>query len=68
MGFLHTVVDRMSRDHTNHTSLLKENQILRGLISDTLSEVEGTQRLMRDFIGRLDSILTSIKKKSNDDE
>mgnify|MGYP005644424993 FL=1 len=48
--------------------LLEENQRLRGLITETLTEVESTQALVKDFIARLDSILDSVKKSSGDNE
>jgi len=52
----------------SQNELLKENQMLRELITDTLDEVEGTQVIMRDFIERLDSILKSVEKISGDIE
>jgi hypothetical protein len=48
--------------------LLEENQMLRGLITETLTEVESTQALVKDFIERLDSILDSVKKISDGTE
>jgi len=48
--------------------LLEENKMLRGLITETLTEVESTQALVRDFIERLDSILKSVKKISGGTE
>ena len=48
--------------------LLEENQMLRELIADTLTEVEDTQALVRNFIERLDSILNSVKKISDGTE
>jgi len=48
--------------------LLEENKMLRGLITETLTEVESTQALVRDFIERLDSILKSVKKISSGTE
>ena len=48
--------------------LLEENRMLRGLITETLTEVESTQALVRDFIERLDSILKSVKKISSGTE
>jgi hypothetical protein len=51
-----------------HRDLLEENQRLRGLITETLTEVESTQALVKDFIARLDSILDSVKKSSGDNE
>ena len=48
--------------------LLEENQMLRGLITETLTEVESTQALVKDFIARLDSILDSVKKSSGGTE
>jgi len=48
--------------------LLEENQRLRGLITETLTEVESTQALVKEFIARLDSILDSVKKSSGDNE
>ena len=48
--------------------LLEENKMLRELISETLTEVEGTQAIVRDFIERLDSILNSVKKISDGTE
>lgn len=52
----------------SHRDLLEENQMLRGLITETLTEVESTQALVKDFIARLDSILDSVKKSSGDNE
>jgi len=51
-----------------HRDLLEENQRLRGLITETLTEVESTQALVKEFIARLDSILDSVKKSSGDNE
>jgi len=48
--------------------LLEENQMLRELITETLTEVESTQALVRDFIERLDSILNSVEKISGGTE
>ena len=48
--------------------LLEENKMLRELIAETLTEVEGTQVLVREFIERLDSILNSVKKISEGTE
>jgi hypothetical protein len=48
--------------------LLEENQMLRGLITETLTEVESTQALVKDFIERLDSILDSVEKISDGTE
>ncbi|HIK97269.1 MAG TPA: hypothetical protein EYG10_04070 [Gammaproteobacteria bacterium] len=48
--------------------LLEENQMLRELITETLTEVESTQALVRDFIERLDSIFDSVEKISGGTE
>ncbi len=48
--------------------LLEENQMLRELIAETLTEVESTQALVRDFIERLDSIFDSVEKISGGTE
>jgi hypothetical protein len=48
--------------------LLEENKMLRGLIAETLAEVEATHTVVEDFIDRLDSILKSVKKISDGTE
>jgi len=48
--------------------LLEENKMLRELITETLTEVESTQALVRDFIERLDSIFDSVEKISGGTE
>ena len=48
--------------------LLEENQMLRELITETLTEVENTQVIIGDFIERLDSILNSVEKISDGTE
>ena len=48
--------------------LLEENEMLRELITETLTEVESTQAIVREFIERLDSILNSVKKISDGTE
>ena len=45
--------------------LLKENEMLRGLVSEALTEIESTHELLREYMERLDSILDSAKKSSD---
>tara|TARA_Y100001951_G_C11256039_1_gene249466 strand:- start:313 stop:588 length:276 start_codon:yes stop_codon:yes gene_type:complete len=42
-----------------------ENKELKKLITDTLVEVESANKMMKDYMVRLDSILDSVEKKSS---
>jgi len=56
------LLERFWNSADSQRELLEENKMLRELVAETLTEVEGTQALVRDFIERLDSILNSVKK------
>ena len=55
---------RFWNSEDSQRELLEENKMLRELINETLTEVEDTQALIRNFIDRLDSIMNSVEKKS----
>jgi len=62
------LLEKFWNSEDSQRELLEENQMLRELITETLTEVEGTQALVRDFIERLDSILNSVEKISGGTE
>ena len=52
----------------NTEQLRRENAELRKIISVVISEVEGTNKLMKEYTERLVSILDAVEKKSDENE